>query len=165
VTRALVFVLMGAAAAGQAPSRRCQGEIYAALDFWVGRWDVRLQNGTLAGTDVVEKTLDGCVVLEHWTDVSGVTGESLFYYHPVASVWKQVWVTPPGAVKEKQMVPAPRADSVRFEGHAFRPDGVSVPDRTTLIKHADGTVRQIIEQSRDGGGTWETLFDAIYTAR
>jgi hypothetical protein len=147
----------------QAP--RCDGGPYRALDFWIGSWDVRLNDGTRAGVDVVEKSMDGCVVLEHWTDVRQNTGESFFYYHPAAKVWKQVWVVGTGLVKEKQTVAAPQPRAVRFAGLTLRPDGRSIADRTTLLPQPDGTVRQIIEQSLDDGRTWQTTFDAIYTRR
>jgi hypothetical protein len=144
---------------------RCTADAYQQLDFWIGRWEVRLRDGTLAGHDVVEKSLDGCIVLEHWTDARQSRGESLFYYHPKAKTWKQVWVTPFGAIKEKQLTAAPEAGAVRFSGETYLPDGRAVPDRTTLIRQADGTVRQLIEQSPDGGKTWQPTFDAIYTRR
>jgi len=41
-------------------------------------------------------------------------------------------------------------------------DGHPTPDRTTLTPQADGTVRQIIEQSDDGGTSWRATFDAVY---
>jgi hypothetical protein len=47
---------------------------------------------------------------------------------------------------------------VRFDGHIG-----SVPARTTLTALTDGSVAQLIEQSSDGGETWETTFDAVYT--
>jgi hypothetical protein len=49
----------------------------------------------------------------------------------------------------------------RFEGHAFDASRL-VSDRTTLTGFGDGTVAQLIEQSHDGGVTWETSFDAVY---
>ena len=131
----------------------------AALDFWLGCWAVEARSGEPAGVDVVERAVDGCAVLEHWRDLGGTEGESLFYYDTRAATWKQLWVMR-GLVKQKELVAA--ADGmVRFEGHAFLGD-VTLPDRTTLTALADGTVAQLIEHSLDGGATWRASFDAIY---
>jgi hypothetical protein len=73
-----------------------------ALDFWIGRWDVS-QGGQLVGTNTIESTHDGCAVMEHWRDIEGEEGTSLFYYDPGTDRWKQVWITnralQPGGMK------------------------------------------------------------------
>ena len=132
----------------------------AVLDFWLGHWSVRKRDGELAGTDRVERVLGGYAVLEHWRSVSGEEGKSLFYFDRSAATWKQVWVIE-GYVKEKALVLAePRR--VRFQGHAYV-DGATFPDRTTLTVLPDGRVAQLIEHSLDGGVSWKTSFDAVYT--
>lgn len=137
---------------------------FAALDFWVGEWTVWV-DGQRVGTNLIRKVQGGCAIEEHWTDIEGGTGQSLFYYLPVPGEWRQVWVTPaatvPGGLKEKQQVEAP-ADSVRFQGTIARPDAAPYLDRTTLTPLAGGTVRQHIEVSMDGGASWRTTFDAEY---
>ena len=148
-------------------SPRCDAESYHRLDFWVGSWDVTLTADArvLAGTNVIEKTLGGCALIEHWTDTRGGAGKSLFYYHPADRVWKQVWVTDAGSVKEKVSQPQPAPGAVRFQGELRGANGATVLDRTTLTSRPDGTVRQHIEQSIDQGLTWQTTFDAIYSKR
>jgi hypothetical protein len=42
------------------------------------------------------------------------------------------------------------------------PSGEARLDRTTLAPEHDGSVRQKIEVSSDGGNTWRTTFDASY---
>lgn len=127
-----------------------------ALDFWIGKWDVS-QNGQLVGTNTVESTLEGCGILEHWRDVKGGEGTSLFYFNPNESLWKQVWITNQalklGGIKEKiEDTDYTASGRIRFLGQ----------DRTTLTREADGKVRQLIETPTDGGRTWVTTFDAIY---
>ncbi len=128
------------------------------LDFWVGSWNVYVDN-TLVGHDVVEKSLDGFVIIERWDGGGDDKGTSFFYYMPAKKQWKQVWATNVGAYKEK--FSEPFKDGIRFAGNVFLPSGKSIPDRTTLTALPDGTVRQVIEQARDGK-TWKTGFDAIY---
>jgi len=67
----------------------------------------------------------------------------------------------PGGVKEKRLIARYPDGSVRFQGEVTTPDGI-VLDRTTLTPREDGTVRQLIETSRDGGATWVVGFDAVY---
>jgi len=159
--------------AAQPPAAQgpCSGPAYQLLDFWVGQWDVfasdamRVPRGTdrakRIGTNVIEKTLGGRAIFEHWSDAGGGAGKSLFYYDPAASTWKQVWVGGYGSVKEKPVVDAGSPTAVRFQGE-LRVDGKRILDRTTLTPLSDGSVRQHIEESADDGRNWTTTFDAIY---
>ncbi|MEM7582846.1 MAG: hypothetical protein AAF560_05655, partial [Acidobacteriota bacterium] len=52
--------------------------------------------------------------------------------------------------------------AVRFQGEIRNADGSRLLDRTTLNPISENRVQQIIEQSRDGGETWQKTFDAIY---
>lgn len=157
------------AQAGAAPAIPSCAETpaFSALDFWVGEWDV-FAGGREVGENRVEKVLDGCAILEHWTSRAGGEGKSLFYYHPAERRWKQVWVTSrslaPGGTKEKSQVEAP-AGSLRFQGEMILPDGREYLDRTTLTPLGKGEVRQLIEYSADGGKTWQVSFDAVYRTR
>jgi len=162
-----LLVLTVALASAETPPRACGAPVYRQLDFWIGTWAVSV-GSTVVGEDIVEKTLDGCAILEHWTDARGRRGESLFYVEPAgggepaaALRWKQVWVTGTGQVKEKTLVERRPDGSVRFEGFAITA-GDRRADRTTLTPLADGRVRQVIEQSADGGKTWTVGFDAVY---
>ena len=162
IVLSVVLVLSaGDPAAQEKPG--CAATVHRQLDFWVGTWDVRLDGrDTVVGTNIIEKTLDGCAILEHWTDARGSRGKSLFYFHRVDQVWKQVWVTDIGRVKEKRMLPESTNTVVVFQGEVRLDDGKRVLDRTTLTDMGNGRVRQRIAQSADGGVTWDTGFDAIY---
>jgi hypothetical protein len=131
----------------------------AAFDFWIGRWSVRLRSGERAGTNLVERVLDGYAVLEHWRGATGDEGKSFFYYDGSVGRWKQVWAMH-GFVKLKELVEVDDS-RLRFEGQALVHEG-RFPDRTTLTSLGDGTVSQLIEHSLDGGESWTTSFDAIY---
>lgn len=143
----------------------CHEPVYQLLNFWIGKWNVRLAGGEdapIVGTNLIEKSAGGCAVLEHWRDLAGGTGESVFYYHRADKVWKQVWVSADGLVKEKRAVASPAAGAVRFQGEVHMRNGNRVLDRTTLTPLPGGRVRQHIEASDDAGRTWKTTFDAIY---
>lgn len=138
-----------------------------ALDFWVGRWSVRV-GGQEVGTNRIEKILEGCAVEEHWLDWAGREGRSLFYFVPALTEWRQVWVTAaadqPGGVKEKRLVERTHDGAVRFQGEIHLAGGSTYLDRTTLTPLKGGSVRQLIEVSTDGGATWRPTFDAEYVA-
>jgi hypothetical protein len=140
---------------------------FHVLDFWIGNWRVTT-NGTYAGSDAVTSELEGCAVIERWSDADGSHGIGLFVYDLFAGSWKQTWVTDRatgiGGLKYKSLVARYPNGGTRFEGVLPAPPGHRpVLDRTTLTPLHDGTVRQVIEISTDGGSTWTNEFDAIYT--
>jgi hypothetical protein len=57
------------------------------------------------------------------------------------------------------------AGSIRFQGVIPLKAGGKLLDRTTLTPLPDSRVRQVIEQSRDGGVTWQTGYDAYYVRK
>ncbi len=138
--------------------------LYHVLDFWVGEWNVYVGDERV-GYNRIEKTLNGCAIHEHWTDLDGNEGKSLFFVDD-RGLWQQIWVTEwanrPGGVKQKTIVDIRPQDGVRFQGVLYHPDVGEWSDRTTLKAVDNGEVRQIIETSSDSGKTWKTGFDAIY---
>jgi hypothetical protein len=76
-----------------------------------------------------------------------------------------VWVEDSGGMKEKSQQDSHSDVGVRFQGEILHKSGGSHLDRTTLIPIGGGRVRQTIEISRDGGKTWETIYDAEYRRR
>ena len=89
-------------------------------------------------------------------------GKSLFYYQPATKLWKEVWVTDAGPIKEKALIAQTQDGGLRFQGEILHPDGKSHLDRTTLTPLPGDRVHQVIEISRDDGKTWKTVFDAEY---
>ena len=168
-TLTLVFCFVARDAASQSPSSGApvpceKNPAYHKLDFWVGQWDVYdLKSNTKDGTNRIEKILNGCALIENWKEASdGSEGKSLFYYQPVKAEWRQVWVTDAGPMKEKSEQSAYHGPGIRFQGEIPHRDGTSHLDRTTLVPLPHDLVRQTIEISRDGGKTWEIVFDAEY---
>lgn len=170
--RRIILIIAGILALGASGRARAQGcaedPAFATLDFWIGEWDV-LAGGQEVGRNRIEEVIEGCAVLEHWTGAGGGQGKSLFYLQPATGEWKQVWVTStpnrPGGVKEKTLVGRLPGGGVRFQGEIPLVGGGSYLDRTTLTPADDGTVRQVIERSTDGGQTWVVDFDAVYRRR
>lgn len=163
----LLALLVATAAPGSAQQPCGETPGFDALDFWVGEWDVFVDEQQV-GTNRISKILDGCAVTEEWRSVDGGEGRSLFYYLPWSGEWKQVWVTARatrmGGVKEKTLVDVLDEGALRFRGRLPDATGDLWYDRTTLTPLPDGRVRQVIEVSRDGE-SWDTTFNAVYVPR
>lgn len=137
--------------------------MFHLLDFWLGNWDVLSPARERLGENDITVVLSGAALIERWRDVGGAEGMSLFYC--AAGVWKQVWVTDSATYKEKVLIGRTPHGGVIFQGVVQRLRGGQYLDRTTLTPLADGEVRQVIETSTDGGGTWRIGFDGLYVRR
>jgi tetratricopeptide (TPR) repeat protein len=141
----------------------CTAPEYRQFDFWIGEWRVSAAgNGASIGTNTISSVQDGCVVLESYT-AGSFAGMSLNFYDSVTGKWHQTWMSNNGG-------------AVYLEG-GLTPDGAmqlsdkdlpisevaSTINKVTWTPNNDETVRQHWQQSADGGGTWNTVFDGIYT--
>jgi hypothetical protein len=167
VTIAILLLLSSVAARTQStdiPPACEDAPTYHALDFWVGEWEVFV-NDRRVGVNRIDKVLDGCAIIENWSARDGGDGKSLFfvdYDGQWVQVWVSQWARTPGGVKEKVMVDDPPEGAVRFQGVIRHPEAGEWLDRTTLTPLEDGAVRQVIEISEDNGASWNPTFDAIY---
>jgi hypothetical protein len=168
-TRALGFVLasalMGAPTlrSARAASEACSAPDYRQFDFWLGQWEVQTPDGKHAGTNNITRILGGCVLQEHWSGAKGMHGTSFNIYDAAAGRWHQTWVDDRGTLLTLDGRLENGAMVLRGETHGH--DGVTMTQRITWSKLANGHVRQLWEASRDGGGTWQVVFDGIYIKR
>ena len=137
-------------------------ERFKQFDFWVGDWEVRTQQGGLAGRNLVERHENGCLIIENWTSSVGGTGKSVNFFDPVTGKWRQVWISSGAQIGEFAGV---YKDGVmRFEGESHALSGKNV-SRLTFFNLEPGRVRQLGEQTTDGGKTWTITYDFIYTLK
>lgn len=140
----------------------CEGIAGAReFDFWVGQWEVRRADGTLAGHNTVSKTDGGCSLVEHWTGTGGSSGTSINYFQPSASRWRQLWVGSNGTLID---VSGRLRDGVmRMEGtiEYVGQDRIEA-FRATWSELPDGRVRQLLEEFDLAAQTWQTWFDGYY---
>ncbi len=129
------------------------------FDFWLGTWEVR-SGGAIVGHNVIESGQSGCAVIEHWTAMPGHTGTSLNAYDPARKHWRQWWVDGSGEIVELEGERT--ATTMVLEGPYTHVDGTITRLRGTWTPNPDGTVRQYIEESKDGGATWAVWFDGMY---
>ena len=160
---ALLLAASPAAAQGAPPTPCMDGGRYAEFDFWVGAWDVFIPDGRQAGTNLIEKAEQGCVLVERWSGAGGSTGTSVNFYDPGRARWRQLWVSPNGGVIDIEG--GLHEGSMVLEGTLTNAAGASQPFRGAWTPNADGSVRQHFEVSSDGGETWATWFDGRYVRR
>ena len=143
--------------ASNAPS--CDEPAHHEFDFWVGEWEVRLPDGRLAGTNRIERLLDGCVLQEHWRSAGAGHGTSLNFYDRITRQWNQVWIDAQGGVL--RLTGTRQGDAMVLTG--VQPDSAGSPvrQRITWTPRADGSVRQLWETSADGR-SWTVAFDGSY---
>jgi tetratricopeptide (TPR) repeat protein len=135
---------------------------YKQFDFWVGEWDVQ-SNGQQAGTNKIERILDGCVLLENWTSARGGTGKSFNFYTAAAGKWQQTWVDSTGQVLN--LNGEYRDNALRFAGETRAGDGSKTLHRLVFFNQGAERVRQLWEQSTDEGKTWNVVWDGLYIRR
>ena len=76
--------------------------------------------------------------------------------------WRQLWVDKDGSSLDLRG--GLKDGSMVLEGETPAPKGAQ-KERITWTPRADGSVRQVWEQSADGGKTWTVAFDGIYTKK
>jgi tetratricopeptide (TPR) repeat protein len=134
------------------------------FDFWLGDWDVTV-GGIRAGESHVEKILNDCVVHENWTGAGGYVGKSFNLYDTQKKRWQQTWVDGVGGITE--YYGEWKDGALRYEAKGTIPAGQKDPVDQTMVffNLDDGRVRQLIQQTPDGGKTWSVVFDGIYAKK
>ena len=82
---ALVFSMTGFAQTSA--NCNCCTDKHGEFDFWIGEWTVTNPDGSAAGTNVIDKIQDNCVLRENWTSAQpGFTGTS---HKQLNVLWKK----------------------------------------------------------------------------
>lgn len=149
------------AAAASAPATPCRGEAARQFDFWLGRWDVFLPDGSRAGQNRIEAVAGGCALLEQWQGRGGFSGSSLNRHDAADGRWHQLWVDSSGGSLD--LVGGMQGTSMVLSGSSRDPaqPGQTLQERITWTPQPDGAVRQLWEQSSDGS-RWRVVFDGRY---
>jgi hypothetical protein len=142
----------------------CATPDHHAFDFWAGEWDVHpYAGGPLVAHSRIELLYGGCAVRENWMPLKGSGGGSLSGYDASDRKWHQTWmdssgsrVVFEGAIEGKAMV---LTGFWRGSG----PKGEDGLTRMTYTREPGGKVRQKGDFSADGGKTWVTTFDFLYS--
>ena len=138
----------------------CEDEVYRQFDFWLGEWEVRTSDGSLAGTNSITPRESGCLIVERWQSVRGNTGQSYNFYDPAAKHWRQVWVSLGTIIDYRgELIDG----AMRLEGTiTYHQNSQSFPFRGAWTPQANGDVEQKLEQWNPETDTWDAWFTGIY---
>lgn len=142
----------------------CEDPEFKQFDFWLGDWNVAsAADGTPRGISHISKEMGGCVIWENWTSAgSPYFGKSYNTWNPNLKRWEQYWVDTSAGV-------------MFFHGELknnimdYWTEDVPQRGGGTLLRHLQffnlgpDKVRQFSQGSNDGGKTWHTEYDLIYT--
>ncbi len=142
---------------------------YRQFDFWIGEWDVRAQGAPASSPpseNIVTLEFGDCVIHEHWRGANGSAGESFNLYDASRDLWSQTWVDNSGGLHQYEGRLDGEGNMV-FHAELAPPPGETsrIPTRLTFFRLGPDLVRQFCEQSTDGGKTWATAYDLVYTRR
>ena len=125
------------------------------LDFWVGEWDLEWGDGG-KGTNVIEATLDGCVIVEDFDGTSAISLRemSVSTYNAQLGKWQQTWVDNQGSYLD--FVGDFEDSKMVLQSSA------TVGDKEVLQRMVYYDIRKDSlmwnwERSEDGGKTWQVL--------
>jgi hypothetical protein len=138
----------------------CEAPEFSRLAFKVGRFEVTAGNGQRAGESRVEPIVGGCALVEYWRGALSGEGHATYAYDRSAALWRMLFVSTTGELLSM----SGRADgtAVVFEGpNAYA--GFAGLHRMTWSPLPGGDVRQFWQVSRDGGRSWQQVFDGRYT--
>ncbi len=152
-----------AAAQGDAPPPPCSADAYRQFDFWVGDWVVKTEDGQVAGTNRVERTLNDCVITEDWKGAGGSIGRSFNMFFSRDGRWHQTWVDGNGG--RLDLEGGWSEDRMTLSGTMPGASGGEVLHEISWTPRADGTVRQHWRASQDGGESWTDQFVGIYSRK
>ncbi|HEX4953529.1 MAG TPA: tetratricopeptide repeat protein [Thermoanaerobaculia bacterium] len=143
----------------------CKAEPQAKqFDFWLGEWEVYDNaHGTLSGSSRIEPLPGGCLIVENYVNLAGYAGRSMNFWDPQLGKWRQIWVDNSGTIMWFEG--GLEGSDMVFEGDQFARNGDKQRTRMRFTPQPDGSVRQFIEGSTDGGKTWKVDFDGRYVRK
>jgi hypothetical protein len=136
------------------PAAPCALEEDRQFDFWLGRWTYRQANA-FPGENEITKEGGGCLVEEHFSDQSGTRGRSVSVFSRADRQWHQTYIDSHGS--RLVLVGALAGGRMVL---------LESPTSRYIWEVRDAnTIRYAGELSRDGGQTWSSGFEAVYTRR
>ncbi len=145
----------------QTSNQVCNSAAHQQFDFWIGDWQVTNKAGQTQGTNKVQASLNGCVILENWQSAAGnFSGKSVNFYDKALQHWHQTWIDSQGGVL--YLNGNLQGQAMVLAGQRPAKDGTVVLHKITYTPAEDGTLVQNWQASEDNGQTWNEVFLGIY---
>ncbi|HMZ19782.1 MAG TPA: VCBS repeat-containing protein, partial [Blastocatellia bacterium] len=145
---------------GKVPAAPCADQPqYKQFDFWVGEWDVTVQDRKVADSSI-QRTVGSCVIYENYEQAGGFQGKSFNFYDANLGKWRQTWVDATGTAAD--FSGEYKDGAMRYEGESHRANGTKLKQRMTVYNLGPNRVRQYGERSTDEGKTWAVTYDFLY---
>ena len=159
---ALLFGGTGMSNAATPTAMRCTAPEHRQFDFWLGQWQVYggPDGTTHVGDNRIERSDNGCWLVEHWRGASGIDGTSTNAWDAQHRVWRQFWVGADGVVL--RLEGGLQNGAMVMTGELPNPQGGTQLQRITWTPQTDGSVVQHWDTSDDAGTTWATTFRGHY---
>ena len=155
-------IRMTAEAATPPALMRCTGAEHRQFDFWVGEWDVfgGSQGDRPVGSSRIERSENGCWLVERWRGASGNHGTSTNAWDAQQRTWRQFWVGGDGVVL--RLEGGLRGKAMVMGGELPKGNGGTQRQRISWTPQDDGSVIQQWDTSDDDGANWSTSFRGVY---
>lgn len=157
---ALIAAVVPLLAQAQAqPAYGCDSLESKRFDFWVGDWELEFAGGK--GGNRIEKTLDGCVIVEHFRGAPGtkLDGTSVSTFDRVTNRWRQAWVDNTGTYLD--FVGGEDGGDPTFE-RAYEKDGKTIRLRMVFREVTKDSLKWLWQRSDDAGKSWKTAWEIDY---
>jgi hypothetical protein len=145
-------------------SASCTAPQYRQFDFWLGDWDLVGADGKKSAEDKVVQVLGGCALQENWTGVKSGQGLSLSAYDPATRHWHQTLMDDGGAVLKIEGEFADGKMILVGQRPSQKEKGVTITHRIVWTPQ-DHRVKQVWENSTNGGRTWRLVSEGTYVPR
>lgn len=157
----VLFLFVSVSGFSQNDNCKCCTEKHAEFDFWIGNWTVTNPDGSQAGTNIIDKVQDNCVLRENWTSAKGnYTGTSHNFYNAKTKQWEQIWIDNQGGSlhlkgnREGNQMILKTDEEINKDGKPFY-------HRVTWTLNEDGSVRQYWETITNGKDV-TVAFNGLY---
>lgn len=147
----------------------CQSEEARQFDFWLGDWKLSWpaeQSGgeageTGSGSNRISRPFGDCVIEENFAfDDGRFLGRSLSVYDEAAGLWRQTWVDSSGGYL--LFTGGFDGEIMELRTQPVERDGETVLNRMVFRDITSTSLRWDWQRSRDGGETWNDLWNISY---
>ncbi len=146
-------------------SASCTAPQYRQFDFWLGDWDLVGVDGKKSAEDKVVQVLGGCALQENWTGVRSGQGLSFSAYDPATRRWHQTLMDDGGAVLKIEGEFADGKMILVGQRPSQKEKGITITHRIAWTPLPDHRVKQVWENSTNGGRTWRLVSEGTYVPR